>query len=176
MYAEEVETIEEKIDRIAIAHNIATTTLYNLAKSESQLGTQRIGDDGKSCGVVHFHQDYYPEENSRCDDDEYILTRASEMISQGEEWKFTPCNCYAFATVLVGRLPKMLDILPNSNYPRVGGLVVLRYKNDKHIGVVQSVEKDGVWIREANFEPCKLGSRLISWDDPALKGFVSYDD
>ena len=171
------ETLEQQIDRIAIQHDIATTTLYNLAFSESSLGEKRTGDNGKSCGIIHFHKDYYPEENSRCDDDEYILTRAAEMIADGEGWKFSPCNCYAFANVLTDyKLPKMRDILPNSNYPRVGGLVILRYTNDKHIAIVQSVETDGFWIREANFEACKLGRRFIDWNDPHLKGFVDYRD
>jgi hypothetical protein len=167
-----IESLEEQIDRIAIAHGIATTTLYNLALSESSLGVKREGDGGKSCGVVHFHKDYYPLENSRCDDDEYILNRAAEMIATDEGWKFVPCNCYAYAEVLTSyKLPRNIEIVPNEAYPKVGGLVILRYTNNKHIVVVTKVTEEGIWIREANFKPCALGSRLLDWNDPRIKGY-----
>jgi len=166
------ETIEQQIDRIAIAHNIPTTSLYNLAMSESSLGKARVGDEGKSCGIVHFHSDYYPLENSKCNDDEYILNRASEMIAGGEGWKFTPGNCYAFATAMLGRLPKMAEIIPNSTYPRIGGLAIMQYK-DKHIGVIQEVTEEGFWIKEANYEPYKITKRQIKWNDPHILGYWS---
>lgn len=171
--AQKEETKLEQIDRIALAHNIATTTLYNLAFSESSLGEKRVGDSGKSCGIIHFHKDYYPEENSRCGDDEYILSRAAEMIANDEEWKFTPCNCVSYTKTLVGKLPRMWDIVPNSLYPRIGDLVILRYTNDKHIAVITKVTEAGVWIKEANFKPCALGTRLIEFGDSHLKGYYS---
>lgn len=177
VYAEEVqliETIEEKIVRIAEAHNIATSSLYNLAMSESSLGEARVGDQGKSCGVIHFHKDYYPEENARCDDDEYILNRASEMIANGEGWKFTPGNCYAFAKVLLGKLPRMSEILPNTPYPRIKDIAVFYYKS-KHIAVIEKVDVDGFWVREANYEPYKIGRRFIKWDDRNFAGFHSME-
>ena len=166
------ETLEQQIDRVATAHNLTTTSLLNLAMSESSLGKARVGDNGKSCGVIHFHSDYYPLENSKCGDDEYILNRASEMIISGEGWKFTPGNCYAFATAMLGKLPKMSDIISNSDYPRVNGLAILQYSN-KHIGVVLEVVEDGFWIREANYEPYKITTRLVHWDDPHIKGYWS---
>jgi len=166
-----IETIEQRIERIAIAHNIATSSLYNLAMSESSLGDARVGDNGKSCGVIHFHKDYYPEEFSRCDDDEYILTRASEMIINGEGWKFTPGNCYQFAKVLVGNLPKMSEILPNTIIPRVNEIAIFYYKGKKHIGVQDGAEINGFWLREANYEPYKIGRRFIMWNDKAFVGF-----
>ena len=167
------ETLEQKIDRIATEHEIATTTLYNLAKSESSLGTQRIGDDGKSCGVIHFHKDYYPEENSRCDNDEYILNRAAEMIVDGEGWKFTPGNCYSLAKVLVAGLPRMIDIIPNTTVPRIGEVAIFDYDGKKHIGVEDEILENGFWVREANYEPFKIGRRFIEWDDPAFVGFFA---
>lgn len=171
-HAQEAETIEEKITRIADKWGISYEHLYNLSFSESSLGEARVGDGGKSCGIVHFHQDYYPEEFSKCDDDEYILNRAAEMISKGEGWKFTPCNCYAFAKVLVDyNLPKMIEIVPNEVVPRIGSIAIFRYKNEKHIAVIERVVEEGIWIKEANFKPCSLGKRLITFDDPALKGF-----
>lgn len=170
---EPIETIEQKIDRIATAHGIPTTTLYNLVKSESNFDPK--ADNGKDRGIVQINRNSFPEiTDEQAFDVEFSLNFASEKIANDEEYLWVACNCYAFAQVLTSKLPKMMDIVPNSNYPRVGGLVVLRYKNNKHIGVVDEVVKEGVWIREANFEPCKIGKRLIEWEDPHLKGFVDY--
>lgn len=168
-----VETLEEQIARVAVSHNIPTSTLYNLAESESSLGEERVGDNGKSCGVIHFHKDYYPEENSRCDDDEYILNRAAEMIAIGEGSKFTPCNCYSFAK-LFASLPKMADIVPNTPYPRVGDIIILQYRV-KHIAVITKVTESGIWVKEANYIPCKTGSRLIEWGDKNVKGYYTLE-
>jgi hypothetical protein len=169
----ESETLEEKINRIAIAKGIATTTLYNLALTESSLGKQRVGDDGKSCGVVHFHKDYYPEEFARCGDDEFILNRAAEMIANGEDYKFTPCNCYQFVKIFVGNLPRMKEIMSNSRVPRVGGLIILDYNGLKHIAYLVKVSKDGIHVKEANFTPCLAAERLIDFTDKAIVGFYS---
>lgn len=172
-FIEKSETLEEKIVRIAEAHNIATTTLYNLALSESSLGEQRVGDNGKSCGVVHFHKDYYPEENARCSDDEYILNRAAEIIASGEAYRFTPCNCFQYTKIFVKGLPKMSEVVPNSDYPRVGGLVIFNYKGIKHIAYIVKVSEKGMLVKEANFKPCLTAERFIDFTDKAIVGFYS---
>lgn len=170
-----IETIEQQIDRVALARKIATTSLFNLAMSESSLGEKRIGDNGKSCGIIHFYQPSYPYEFENCKDDELILNKAAEMIAEGKGYEFTPGNCYQFAKVLVGKLPKMAEIVPNSDYPRIGGLAIFQYKS-KHIGVITEVLEDGFWIREANYEPYKISKRFIKWSDSKLVGFASYKD
>jgi hypothetical protein len=165
-----VETIEQRIDRVAIAHKIATTSLYNLVMGESSLGEKRVGDGGKSCGIIHFYQPSYPYEFENCEDDELILNKAAEMIANGHGYEFTPGNCYQFAKVLIGNLPKMAEILPNNPYPNVGGLAIFKYKT-KHIGVILEVKEDGFWIKEANYEPYKITKRFIGWGDPRLQGY-----
>lgn len=180
VYAEEVqfiekEAIEKQIDRIATAHNIATTTLYSLVEGESNFNP--LADNGYDRGLVQINREAWPEiTDEQAFDPEFALNFAAEKIAKGDESMWVVCNCYSYAQAIAGKLPKMMDILPNSNYPRVGGLVVLRYKNAKHIGVISEVVKEGVWIREANFQPCKVGKRLIEWNDVHLKGFVSYKD
>lgn len=168
------ESLEEKIIRIATEYNISTTTLYNLVKGESNFN--HLADNGKDRGLVQINREHNPEiTDEQAFDPDFSLRFASEKISKSEEYLWTVCNCYSYAQAIVDyELPKMFDIVPNSNYPRVGGLVVLRYKNNKHIAVVKSVSHDGIIIKEANFEPCLVGERLIKWDDPALKGFVDY--
>jgi len=178
VFAEEsqfIETIEEKINQVALSHKIATTTLYNLAMSESSLGEKRVGDSGKSCGVIHFHKDYYPEENARCEDDEYILNRAAEMIAKGEEYKFTPCSCVQFVKAKGAKLPRgdADDLFPNTDVPSVGGVMILKYWKPErhHVAYIESIEKDGYHIIEANFKKCAITRRVIPINDKHIMGF-----
>lgn len=169
------ESLEDKIARIASAHKIEYQTLYNLAESESKLGEQRIGDGGKSCGIIHFHKDYYPEEFSKCEDDEYILNRAAEMISKGEDWKFTPCSCVQFAKAMGAKLPKgsANDLFPNtSEFPRVGGVLILKYWNPDrhHVAYIEAIKEDGYHIVEGNFERCKITKRVIPFNSKNIMG------
>lgn len=166
------ESIEDKINRIAEVNGISTTTLYNLSFSESSLGEKRVGDSGDSCGIIHHMRQFYPEQFERCEDDEFILTFASQQIAKGNESIYVPCNCYAFAKVLVDyKLPPMREIVPNSIVPRVGGLVILYYGKVKHIAVIQEVSEIGIRIREANYEPCALGERTLTWSQLVKAGY-----
>ncbi len=174
-HIEIVETKEDQIKRIAEAHKIPPLTLRNLAESESQLGLKRVGDGGKSCGIIHFHKDYYPEENSKCDDDEYILNRAAEMIANGEDWKFTPCSCVQFAKARGAKLPKgnASDLFPNtSEAPRVGGVLILKYwdPDQHHVAYIESIDETGYHIIEGNFERCKITRRVIPIGDKHIMG------
>lgn len=172
------ETVEGKISRIAKEVGIASTTLYNLAFSESTLGKNRVGDGGKSCGVVHFHKDYYPVENSKCDDDDYILTRAAQMIKAGIAHKFSPCNCISTARNLGAHFPKGMgaeDFVPNTTLPNLvkGDLVLFRYKNGlRHVAVYQGMSDGLLRVKEGNYKPCKApAERLVSPDDYSVIGY-----
>lgn len=180
VYTPITETLEQKIDRIALANKIDPRTLYNLAESESQLGEQRIGDKGKSCGIIHFHQDYYPEEFSKCADDEYILNRAAEMIANGEDWKFTPCSCVQFAKARGVKIKgNANDIFPTSTaIPTVGGVVILKYWNPDrhHVAVIEEVTETGLNIIEGNFERCKITRRFIPFESKNIMGYYKYQE
>jgi hypothetical protein len=176
-----IESLEDKIVRIATEYNVSTTTLYNLAMSESSLGENRVGDQGKSCGVIHFNKDYFPEEFSRCDDDNYILSRASELISKGEEWRFTPCSCVQFAKARGVKLPKgnASDLFPNTEVPSVGGVIIMKYKSGEHhlIPITKdTIQPDGFHAVSANKEPCKITREIIPFDSKQIMGFYKYPE
>ena len=169
-------SLEEKIKVLEAEFGLRKDILWNLAFSESRLGEDRIGDSGKSCGVIHFHKDYYPEENSRCDDDDYILRRAAEMIANGEEWKFTPCSCVQQARAMGAKLPKgnANDLFPNSTeIPAKGGVVILKYWNPDrhHIAYIEKVTAEGLYIVEGNFKPCLVSRRFIEHSSKHIMGF-----
>ena len=173
-----VETVEQKIVRISKEVSIASTTLYNLAFSESTLGEFRVGDNGKSCGVVHFNKDYYPVENSRCDDDDYILTRAAQMIKAGLAYRFSPCSCIATARNLGVSLPIGVDaddLRPNITLSKLrpGDLVLFKYKNGLyHVAVYQGLSNGLLRVKEGNYTPCRAPTaRLVSPADYSIRGF-----
>lgn len=88
----------------------------------------------------------------------------------GYGWWWTSANCYAYMTLFV-KLPRMAQILPNTP-PSVGVVAIFQY-SEKHIALVTSLEEKGFWVKEANFEPAKIGKRFIQWNDPRLVGFWS---
>lgn len=164
--------IEQKIDNIALAHNISTTTLYNLVRYESRLDPN--ADNGQDRGIVQINREAWPEiTDEQAFDPEWSLNWAAEKIANDESHIWTVCNCYSYATTLVGKLPRMSDITPNTTIPRLGDLVVFNYRGKKHIGVQDEILEDGFWIKEANYEACAIGRRFIKWNDPNLVGFYS---
>lgn len=72
-------------------------------------------------------------------------------------------NCYLYASAKVGQLPRMLDLQGNSQYPRVGGLVILYYPL-KHLAIVEKVLADGIWIKESNYIPGEITERFLTWE------------
>lgn len=175
VYAAEIplrveETIEEKIIRIAEKWGVPNEHLYNLANCESTLDPSARGKDGE-VGIVQIHPIHgFTEEQML--DPEFSLNWAAQEISEGRGYQWTCGNCYSFVQVSVDyKIPRMNEIVPNEVVPRVGSIAIFRYKNEKHIAVIESVVEEGIWIGEANFEPNKIGKRLIPFNDPALKGF-----
>jgi hypothetical protein len=160
-------------NRIALEYGVPTTTLFNLVEYESKWNPK--ADNGFDRGLVQINRASWPDiTDEQAFDPEFSLRFAAEKIKNDEQHLWVVCNCYLLAEVLTDyKLPRMIDIIPNEIYPKVGGLVILRYTNNKHIVVVTKVTEEGIWIREANFKPCALGSRLLSWQDPHIKGYYS---
>ena len=180
VHAQEPETIEAQITRIAKDAGISSTTLYNLVESESQfnpLATSSSGD----YGIVQINLEQPPilEKNQppitkeQVFDTEWSLRFAAKAIAMGKQDAWTACNCYAQARAILGSLPKMADIKPNST-PRKNGLIIFNYSGVKHIAVITGFSKTGnALVREANLKPCLTGSREVFLNDPAIIGFWS---
>lgn len=84
---------------------------------------------------------------------------------------YNPSNCYSYAEWRLGvDLPAMTDIFPNAT-ATVGSLAVFQYPVLKHIAVVESISKEGVYVSEANYNAGEYGERFVYWDDAALLGF-----
>lgn len=169
-------TVTELIAEVAEEVGVPYETLYNLADSESKLGKMRDGDDGKSCGLIHFHKDYYPLENSRCEDDRYILTRAAEIIKEDMAHRFTPCSCVQQTRVFVPKLPRgdAVDIKPNLPSIKGANVVIYDYGAYSHVAHVEEYNEAGrYWIeRGSNLSPCKVYTRKVYLDSLSVKRYV----
>lgn len=172
-HIEKSETLEEMSDRIALEYGISTTTLSNLVDSESKWNPNALGKDGE-VGLVQILPSAWPDiTEDQMHDPEFSLRFAAEKIAKGEEYYWTVCSCMAFARVKGARLPRgnASDLVPNSEEPRVGGVVLLEYSQQSHVAYVERVTIEGIEIIESNFEPCKITRRTIKHDDPNIKGF-----
>jgi surface antigen len=66
-------------------------------------------------------------------------------------------------------------VFKERTYPAVGRIAMFKYGEkvtESHVAVVKEIRDDGFLVEEANWKPCKKTTRLISWDDPALVGFL----
>jgi hypothetical protein len=166
------ETLEEKADRYALKYEIATSTLRNLVYYESRWNPNAIGDHGCSHGLVQInlcaHKSVTKEQAT---DPDFALDFAASHIAKGEEYMWTPCNCFGLVKTKLGdALPRMADIQPNSE-PSVGAVAVYDYNGLKHVAYVTNPQPDGFWEFGANLTPCKIESRFVRYDDPHLLGF-----
>lgn len=162
-------TLEEQVVSAAEEVGISTTTLFNLAWSESRLNPQ--ADNGKDRGIVQISRQHHPEVSDWCSFSAPCALRwAAERIKAGYSYEWTVCNCYSYVS-LFERLPRMGDLVPNAT-PAVGRVAVFQYKV-KHIAVITKLEERGFWVKEANYKPCLVGERFVGWGDKALLGFWS---
>lgn len=170
-------TIDQKIDNYASKWNISSTTLHNLALSESGLNaTSTNGDDR---GIVQINKIYHPEiTDAEAFDTDFSLNYAAEQISKGKESEWVACDCASFVKVMLARegytLPRIIDagnLDINSRVPVKGGVVILAYPQAHHIAFIKSIDAEGIHIVESNFQHCLIGSRVLSPSDPHIMGY-----
>lgn len=82
------------------------------------------------------------------------------------------CSCVRTARLHGLNLPPgdAIDLKANAT-PVVGGGILFTYP---HVAVITSLTEEGIYIIEGNKTPCELTERIVSWDDPNIRGFVSY--
>ena len=171
-------TVEALISKIAKEHDISSTTLYNLALSESKLNPDPPGhnDGGLAAGIVQIHYEDWGFTKEEVLDPEFSLTFAAKHIKKGDAYKYwTPLNCYTFVWTKIRNLPRMALIQPNSE-PVVGGVAIFYYKDRttgeqvKHIAYITQVLEGGIKIVEANKEPGLITTRKVDLNDPHYYG------
>lgn len=80
------------------------------------------------------------------------------------------CNCYRYVKNRIDDLPRMVNIIPNTD-PYVGAVAIEWFGKIKHVSIVTAVLPDGVEVMESNFHHCKTGTRFIPFGKYSLSGF-----
>ncbi len=162
-------TLPDRATLIANEYGISTTTLANLVWSESRWDPNATSTTG-DYGLVQINLASHPSiTKDQALDPIFALDYAAQSIASSTQDQFTSCNCYAYARTKL-HLPKMADITPNSP-PTVGGLAIFNYHGIKHIAYIKSVEGDGFWVQESNYQPCLVAPRYVKWTDKAIVGY-----
>lgn len=165
------ENLEEKSDRIALAHNIATSTLRNLVWSESRWNPN--ADNGYDRGLTQINRAAWPQvTDSEAFDPEFALNFAADKIAHHQESYWVVCNCYALVKTRILDLPATKDLIPNSKI-KVGSVALFNYEGIKHYAYVEEIYADSFKIDESNYKPCLRTNRIVQIDDPRLIGFWS---
>jgi surface antigen len=166
------ESIEDKAKTIAEAYGVSFDIMNKIIENESKWNPDAIGDNDNSYGLIQIHLPSHPEiTKEQALNPEFALDFLAKEIKAGREWQWTSCNCYSVAMNKLGKLPKMANIVSNSNYPRVGGLIIFNYSGLKHIAVIESVEDDGIHVLEGNYKKCEIGRRVVKFDDHSIIGY-----
>jgi hypothetical protein len=167
-------TILALVEQISAKWGVSSTTLFNLVESESKLDP--LADNGKDRGLCQINRISWPEiTDEQAFDPEWCLNWTSEKLSKGQDYFWTVCSCVSLVKAMGVKLPKgdADDLFPNSEVPRKGGAVILKYWKPErhHVAYVDSVQEDGLHIIESNYERCKITSRVIPLDDKHIMGF-----
>lgn len=83
------------------------------------------------------------------------------------------CSCILTARALGVPIPANTnagELKPNS-YPAINGLILFKYDEYYHASKIIGFQEDGILVIEGNFKRCEITERIISFSDPALRGF-----
>ncbi len=169
-------TLESLISKVAQETGVSSTTLYNVAQSESglQADPQGHNDGGLAAGLVQIHYETWGVTKEQALDPEFSLNFLAQRIKAGDAWKYwSSLNCYAYLkySLKISGLPKMAQIIANSSLKK-GAIAIFNYSgNIKHVAYVTAVNGHTFTVKEANFKAGVIGTREISIDDPYLMGF-----
>ena len=169
----EPESLQELATQIAGKYGVPATTLFNLIESESDWNPDAYNERSRDRGLAQISEIYHPEvSDEEAFDPEFALNFAAKTLAEGSEYQqYVVCNCYSLVKTKIRGLPKMVSIIPNTPEPIAGMVAVFDYSGTKHIAYITGVDTTGIEIFEANYEPCKVSSRFVSYDDPHLLGY-----
>lgn len=167
-----IPTIQEQVQEIAKEYEVPFEIMDKIIKSESSWRPSIIGDNGNSYGLVQIYLKHHPEiTESQALDPLWSARWLASEIKAGREWQWTICSCTAEVRRLGASVPFKDKLLPNNEYPRVGGVIIFQEKTQRHLAYITSVGEDGIKIKEANYKRCERGERVIKFDDPKIIGF-----
>ena len=88
--------------------------------------------------------------------------------------KGNACSCVLTAKAMVGynKTVGMAKYWPrNSDIPTVGGVVVTKESYAGHVAVILAVEQNRIYVKEGNYNRCKVSERWINLNNPVIIGY-----
>lgn len=170
-------TPEGLISSISAEYGVSSTTLYNLAYSESHLDPSAVGDSGDSVGIVQIRLKSHPDvSREQALDPEFSLRWAALEILAGNISQWSVCSCVKTIAPLVSGMPiqDADKFIPNADVT-TGKVLLLNYHGVRHVALIKEVSKEGILVYEGNYKRCLTGTRLISWEElgDTLVGYYS---
>ena len=158
---------------VALEYGIDEEKLFNIIEAESDWNPDAVGDNGHARGLLQIHDKYWPEiTDEQAFDPLWSMRFFAQMDLDGKDHYWTPCACGSHLRVKGINFPRGWwagDFYPNTE-AFIGSVAVFQY-NLPHVAYVVDMDETGFWVSEANYEPCKVGTRFIKWNDPKLVGF-----
>lgn len=103
---------------------------------------------------------------------QYVPYQTLNLPRGGEEYAD---NCVLYTKYLLGRLNESWgiaqDIKPTSTIPYVGGVVLTKEGKFGHLAIIEKIEGDTLYLKEANYTPNKITTRELSVDSPLIRGY-----
>lgn len=86
------------------------------------------------------------------------------------------CSCVRYAELQGAPIPikDARDIVPATTTPYIGGAVLEYYPHsgEHHVAYITDVSTTTITVREANYVPCEIGTRVIPRDSKRIVGFL----
>lgn len=108
-----------------------------------------------------------------------VYLQADPAVEQQlyQEWLLAHkqiCSCVLYAKTLTG-YEKSIGLAKNwpinNQTPQIGAVVILNESYLGHVAVVEAVFENTIVITEANYIPCKVGSRELNKNDKNIRGY-----
>ena len=83
------------------------------------------------------------------------------------------CSCIKYIRSIGVNVPygTNAEDIPNQGSPTLGGLILLEYEDISHVAIIQEFTDKGFLVTEANYKSCERTTRIISYNDPFIRGF-----
>ena len=170
-------SLQTVAQEVAVQKNVSFEIMNRIITDESKWDPTAVGADGE-LGLPQIFLKYHPEvTESEAKDPIFGINFVADELINGTEYQHTICNCRSEVSRLLAKIGSKLpkgEVIPNNSYPKVGGVIILQYKDLKHYAYVEKVGEDGIHISEANFIKCARSKRVIAFDDPHIIGY--WDD
>ena len=106
--------------------------------------------------------------------DNFVTASNSPVIAQKR--LLDECNCVKWLKGYLGAeneiwgIPR--DMTDLYSIPRVGSIIVTSEGEYGHIGYIEKIEGDKLYILEANYKPCEVSTRILSINAPQIRGYL----